>query len=430
MARVRLDSWKEIAAYLRHSVRTAMRWEQERNLPVYRPPGDKRGAVLAFSDELDNWLTGNQEAVEPESEIGSEAANHTSADAACKFGQSFEAAERLFQKGRGLWEQRTIAGMRGSVSLFRQAITEDPDYALAYIGLADSFITLTAYGAFPPAQGLPRARAAVKRALQIEPTLTEGAVSEGWLKLLDYDLVGAEAAFAQAAQLKPGYGFTVIGRSLMLAIRSQLEEAVEVVRSGWREDPLSPSLNAWLAYQYYLARRYAEAVQQSQYTIESGGDHYTARSVMGLAYVQLKNFPAAVSAFEAAHALSKENSIGLGRVAYIHGMAGNHSGAREALNLLYARKEQQYVPPSALALAYLGLGERDHCIGWLRLSCELRLPEALLLHVDPLYDAIRDDGRFPSILQLVGLPPDPARCTPLFPRRPGAPMGKSRRQVA
>jgi tetratricopeptide (TPR) repeat protein len=394
-----------------------MRWEQERNLPVYHPPGDKRGAVLAFSDELDNWLTGNQEAVESESEANSEAANHNSGDAACEFDQSFEVAERLFQKGRALWEQRSIAGMRGSVNLFRQAITENPDCALAYIGLADSFLTLTAYGAFPPAQGLPRARAALKRALQIEPTLPEGAASEGWLMLLDYDLAGAEAAFAQVAQLKPGYGFSVIGRSLVLVIRSQLEEALKVVRSGWREDPLSPSLNAWLAYQYYLARRYAEAVQQSQYAIESGGDHYTARSVMGLAYVQLKNFPAAVSAFEAAHALSKESPIGLGRVAYIRGMAGNHDGAREVLNLLHACKEQQYVPPSALALAYLGLGERDHCIGWLRLSCELRLPEALLLHVDPLYDAIRNDAGFPSILQVVGLP---TVQPPVF-RRPGAP---------
>jgi tetratricopeptide (TPR) repeat protein len=424
MARVRLDGWKEISAYLRHSVRTAIRWEQERNLPVYHPPGEKRGAVLAFSDELDNWLTGNQEAaVEPESETRTETANHTSADAAPEFGQSFEIADRLFQKGRALWEQRTIGGMTGSIGLFRQAIAEDPECALAYIGLADSFITLTVYGAFPPDEGLPRAQAAVKRAREIEPGLAEGAVSEGWLNLLNYDLARAEAAFAGAAQLKRGYGFTAIGHSLVLAARSQLEKAVEVVRSAWREDPLSPSLNAELAYKYYLARRYREAVQQCQYTIESSGDHYDARSVMGLAYVQLKNLPAAVSAFEAAHALSKESLIGLGRLAYIYGITGNHGGARQALNLLYARKQQHYVSPSALAIGYLGLGERDQCLNFLQLTCELRLPQALLLYVEPLYDAIRKDARFTGILRLAGLPPDPLRFS-----GPGAPDVKSRKR--
>lgn len=100
--------------------------------------------------------------------------------------------------------------------------------------------------------------------------------------------------------------------------------------------------------------------------------------------------------------------MGLGRVAYIHGITGNHGGAHEALNLLHARRAQQYVLPSALAIGHLGLGERDQCLSWLQLTCESRLPDALLLHVEPLYDAIRDDARFPSILHLVGLPPGPA----------------------
>jgi serine/threonine-protein kinase len=314
------------------------------------------------------------------------------------------AAYQLYLKGRYAWNKRTGEGLRKSVEYFNQAIELDPNYALAYAGLADAYVLFSGYSVSTPQDSYPKAKAAARRALELDDHLAEAHTALG-LELFAYEWNSAESSreFRRAIELNPNYttAHHWYGNQNLL-YTGRFNEAIAEMKRAQELDPLSLIINADLGDTYFYARQYDKAIEQLRKTIEMDRGFYYAHYELGMAYHMKGSFAEAIAAYKQARQLNKDP-----RVLALLGHAYAVSGSRdEALGILDQLKEianQQYVPAYNFATVYAGLGERDQAFQWLEKSYHDHASRMTILQVDPFLDPLRSDPRFAALVRRVGL---------------------------
>jgi TolB-like protein/DNA-binding winged helix-turn-helix (wHTH) protein/Flp pilus assembly protein TadD len=314
-------------------------------------------------------------------------------------------AYEAYLKGRFLWNERTEKGVSKGTEFFEQAIANDPRYALAYSGLADSYELLGFYGVLPPKEAYPRAKAAATKALEIDPSLAEAHVSMADTKFsLDWDWPGAEAEFKKAIELNPKYDTAYRKYSNYLAGMGRKEESIAVAKKAIEVDPLSITLSTHLAWMYYLARQYDLAVDQYEKTLEMSPNYARARRDLSLTLVERGRYEDAIGEARKGIELSQGSPLMLGALGYAYAKAGKKDEARKILRELRELSRTRYVSPFDAAVIYAGLGEKDKAFFSLEKSYQDRAGQLVWLSLYPALDNLRSDARFDQLTRRIGLP--------------------------
>src|SRR4030095_5541920 len=268
-------------------------------------------------------------------------------------------AYELYLKGRYYWNKRTTENVTKAIDYFRQAIDAEPSYALAYAGLADCYNLLGSYGAVPPTKTVPRAKAAAKKALEIDPDLAEAHASLGLAALTyDWDWSEAELEFKRAIQLNPNYGTAYQWYSSLFRALRQFENAIAEAKKTLEVDPLSLIANTNLALQLYYARRYDESIEQFKQSLELD-DTFPAAFAVGLPYEQKAMYDEAIAAFQKAAVLSGNEAGIVGCLGHAYAVAGRTREAVEVLNTLEQLSRERYISSYDRAVICCGLGDID-----------------------------------------------------------------------
>jgi adenylate cyclase len=308
-------------------------------------------------------------------------------------------AYELYLKGRFFWNKRAGADLRKSIEYLDQAITKDPGYALAYAGLADSYLLLPNYGAVSPKDSIPQARAAAKRALELDDSLAEAHASFGLLASLEWDLHRAIAELERAIQLKPNYATAHHWLALSRMALGQFDQAIAEGKRAIELDPLSSIINADLSVGYLSARRYDDAEAQARKTLEMDPRFFLAHYYLGESFQLKGQLKEAIPEFEKAVELNNDPySIAMLGQAYARN--GRKEDAQKILARLSQEAKSRYVPPYALAYILLALGDKERAMDELEHAYHEGPGNYLfLLKVDPVLDDLHGQPRFEALVQ-------------------------------
>ncbi len=293
-----------------------------------------------------------------------------------------------YLKGRYYWNKRSGEGFEKAIGYFEDATRKDPQYALAYAGLADCYgiIGATIYGRLPASEAAPKARAAAIRALEIDPSLAAAETSLATAKFnYDWDWAGAADGFKKAIQLDPSYS------------TAQIKKAREL-------EPLSISFNTSLGWRLYLAREYDRAIAQLRDTLEMDPASEWAHLNLGQAYEQKGQFGPAIEELQKALELSHSSPLTLSALAHAEALSGNHAAANKLLAQLEELSKKQYVSPYYVAIVYLGLGKNDVAMNWLEKAYTDRSNGLVFLKVEPELDPLRANRRFVALQNRLNFP--------------------------
>jgi len=315
-------------------------------------------------------------------------------------------AHQLYLRGRYFWNKRTGADLKKSIDYFNQAIDKDPNYALAYAGLADAYVLLPAYAEASPKDSLPQAKAAAAKALELDSTLGEAHATLA-NALVAYDLNFAEAnrEFRRAIELNPNYATAHqwYAESGLVPL-GQFDEAIAEARRALELDPLSLVINADLGTTLTSARRYDEAIEQLRRTVEMDPGFYYAHWTLGDALELKGRNDEAIAEYKKAIALN-DDPLPPALLGHLYAKIGRKDEALTILKQLRELREsskQRYVSPYNLALIHIGLGEKDEALQLLEETYEERDGYNIaFLKVEPMLDPLRGDPRFEALVQKV-----------------------------
>jgi TolB-like protein/Flp pilus assembly protein TadD len=309
----------------------------------------------------------------------------------------------LYLRGRYLWIQRSPQTTRRAVECYTRATELDPQYALAWSGMADAYTGSPINGDVPPLEVWSRAHEAAARAVGAEPDLAEAQTSLGVVNFfLDWDWAAAETAFRKAVALDPTYCLAHRTLGIALSHMRRHQKAQAAVRRARELEPLFAAHHALSAQVAFNARDYPAAVQFARQAIVLEPGFLIGYLQLGQAHEQLGNSDLAFEALQNAGRLSGGNSKVVALLGYLFAKLGRTDEAREVLNTLEAVSCERYVPPYALALVHAGLGQRDPALEQLDRAYEARDVHLIFLPVDPKWDAFRSDARFLALLGRCG----------------------------
>ncbi|MFQ5799358.1 MAG: tetratricopeptide repeat protein, partial [Bacteroidota bacterium] len=313
-------------------------------------------------------------------------------------------AYNLYLKGRYYWNKRTEEGLKKGLEYFQQAIERDPTYALAYAGMADSYIVLVDWSFLPPHEAHPKAKAAARKALEIENTLAEAHNSLAYVNYIyDWDWLEAEAEYKRALELNPDYATAHQWYAEYLTAMERFDEAIAEIKRAKELDPLSLIINAVHGWVLYYADQYDEAIEQCLKTLEMDPNFYPAQLYILWCYWQQGKQKEAIEQWKDVATLegaSSEQVAALGNAFTKTGMKG---AWQWQLDRLKENSKRTYIPSVNFAIAYARLGENDKAFEWLEKAYEERSPTNVWLKIAPDWDSLRSDPRFAALLKKVGL---------------------------
>jgi TolB-like protein/DNA-binding winged helix-turn-helix (wHTH) protein/Tfp pilus assembly protein PilF len=314
-------------------------------------------------------------------------------------------AYESYLKGRYFWNKRTAEGLKAARAYFDQAIEEDPNYAQAYSGLADTYALLGdwQYAVMTPKEALPKAKAAAARALELDSAQGEAHNSLAFvLDGFDWDLDAGGKEFRRAIELSPGYATAHHWYAWHLSLLGQYDEAIAEMRKAEDLDPLSLIINADLAELLVLAHSYDESIRQSRKTLEMDANFALAHNQLGQAYLGKHMYDEAVGELQKAVQLSGRSPTCVANLARAYAALNRHAEAIELLQDLKKRSAPGYSHAPEVAMIYAALGDKDQAMTWLENGYEERFNPGVLLR--PGFDPIRSDSRFQRLVHRVGLP--------------------------
>jgi TolB-like protein/DNA-binding winged helix-turn-helix (wHTH) protein/Tfp pilus assembly protein PilF len=313
-------------------------------------------------------------------------------------------AYEAYLKGRYYWNKRTGESMQKAERYFEQAIDSDPTYAAAYSGLADCNSGLTWHGFKSPAQALPKAYAAARKALEINPESAEAHASLGLAMTHRWDWTGAEAEFRRALQLDPQYANAHHWYGDYLSIRNRQGEAVAEAKHALELDPLNLMISTWVGLRYYMARDYSRAIDQNRNSVELDRNFAAAHLLLGEDYRGAGLHNEAVNELKKAANLSGDSPLYTAQVAVALAVAGRNGEALRIARELETISRKRYVSPYGLAQIYAASNKKEDTFKWLQAAYEDHAVWMGYLAVDPIFDRYRSDQRFEDLLRRVGLP--------------------------
>ena len=311
-----------------------------------------------------------------------------------------------YLKGRYYWGKRSQDGLDKAIHYFQSATEKDPTYALAYAGLADCYGILGAaiVGTVPTSEVAPKAKAAAKRAVELDPTLAETQTALATVQFNDdWNWKAAETGFRHAIQLNPSYATAHQRYSLYLIAMGRTEESLVEMNRARSLDPLSLSVNFSLGWRLYMARQYDQAISQLLNTIEMDPTYLLAHIVLGQCYEQEGKYSEAVTELHKAALLSPDSPPVLAALGHAYAAAGKRAEALQMLEQLKSLSARRYVSPFYLALLYIGLGDHEQAIAWLDRGYDDRSNNMIFLNVVPQFDSLRTEPRFQDLRHRIGL---------------------------
>jgi TolB-like protein/Flp pilus assembly protein TadD len=321
------------------------------------------------------------------------------------------AAYDAYLKGHYVFKNFTDEGLWKARHYWRRAVHEDPDYAKAYAGLAESYNMLGITGLLCATDALTRAREAAKKALEIDDSLSEAHTAMACTLMFEWDWAGAGREFNRAVQLDSNLttGNPCHYVEYLMALGRPGEAIAEIERAQ-ETHPLSLFLSNLLGWLYYGSRYYDRAVRQHQKVLAIDPRFAFAHWCLGMDYSQKRKYRAAIEECRKARLLGGTRNV-LSGLGYAYAMAGDKDGAQQILKELRALLRASYVPPYAFATIYAGLGEIDAAFEWLGRAYEVHDTGLIWLKWDPQFDNLRSDSRFQNLLKNMGLQALPASNT-------------------
>ena len=455
----RLDSWKEIAAFFDRDERTVKRWEKERSLPVHRLPGGSRGRVFAFADELQAWMRSPESAAENVGAItnGADkavAVARTNAVATAAAERSDTAtslrrkgwvlaaallllaaigatavflgyrqrnqpthknvaaanpeAQELYLKGRYYWDKRTPADLTKAVDYFTQAIVHDPNYAQAYVGLADCYNLLREFATMPSQEAFPRALAAAKKAVELDDSSAEAHASLAFVTFYwSWDSAAAEREFRRAIELNPNY---VTAHHWYATSLMEMQRYPEALKEIDRAQELDPSSNAILADKgliLFQMGRVDEAAALLKQVKNSQPDFSSSHKYLSYIYLAKHDLPNYLAESRTAATLTRdENELAIVNAAERGFRAG---GERSMWEEMLKAQEQLYadgkISAFLVAISAARLGHKEDAMRYLQASYQEHDPYFLAIRGDTSFNFLHDDPRFRKLVEQAGLPP-------------------------
>ena len=307
-----------------------------------------------------------------------------------------------YLRGRYFWNRGTDTDARLAIECFERALHYDPQYALAYSGIANCYSRLAWFCAIPPVEAGPKARAAATRALEIDPQLGEARASMALVRFwYEWNWLEAEREFCRATESRPNYADLHNWYAAYLNVMGRFSEAAAEQRLAEELDPLSLTIAMNAADPYYFARHYGPAIESLKLVLGREPRFPAAHFNLGRAYVQDGRYEEAIAAFEAAAQLSgnRQASAALG---FAYARAGRVSEARKILAEMEQLGAVRYMPSPQLALIHLGLGETEKALDRLEQGLEEKSFWMIYLKADPVYDSLRSHPRFIRLLERLG----------------------------
>jgi eukaryotic-like serine/threonine-protein kinase len=313
-------------------------------------------------------------------------------------------AYELYLRGRHCWYRWNMKGMlEKAIRHYEHALAKDPNYALAYHGLADAYSVPGLWGFLPTSEVLPKALAAATRAVELAPDLAEARTSLGFVQLLDWDWEAAESSLLHAIDLNPRHALAHSFHAWLLSTVNRQREASEAARLGQELDPLSPATNGIAALVSYHGRQYDQAISECERALERDRTSFLALLAITLSYAAKGMFKEAINHAEQGLSLSPDINLLRALLAAVYAMAGDRAAAERVLAELLERSSQEYVAPTMISWTYANLDQPDIAFDWLGKACATRDCTLEFGIRVPLYDKISGDSRFQELLACLGL---------------------------
>ena len=314
-------------------------------------------------------------------------------------------AYQLYLKGRYYWNKFTPDDHRKAEDYFKQAIEKDPNYALAYVGLADTYGASSTNSWIPPNEGYPKAMAAARRALELDDSLAEAHASAGAIIMFSkFDWATAEREYKRAIELNPNYTLSYEVYSYLLTSMGRPDEASSMAKRGAEVDPLSALLNDDLAGTYYFARRYDEAIQVIQQFLEIEPNRPGAHVGLGTNYHQKGMYADAIREYEIAIKEMGRRPPILALLGCAYAAEGKQAESLKILEEMKAVSKDQYVSQFDLALVYTSLGRKQEAIEHLNKALDEHSGWVIYLKVEPMFDSIHSEPGFADLVRRLNLP--------------------------
>jgi TolB-like protein/Tfp pilus assembly protein PilF len=313
-------------------------------------------------------------------------------------------AYSLYLKGRFWWNRRTQADIAKGITYFEQAIAEDPDYALAYSGLADSYALDLDYRGVPVAEGMERAKAMARKAIALDETLAEAHTSLAWVTFIyDWDWPAAEREFNRALELNPRYSTARQWHAWFLAAMGRFDEALAEGRAAIDLDPASVSIRRSLGWLQYYARQYEPALDNLRRALAMDPTAEETHRLLGLVYMQQRQFDEAAASFKEAMASSKYDVMAFAGLGHVAARRGKLDEANAVLSELSERAKTTYVSPVALCGLCIAVGRVSDAFDLLEEAHRERRGWLAYLNIEPILDGLRNDPRFIRLVERMRL---------------------------
>jgi len=313
-------------------------------------------------------------------------------------------AREAYFKGRYFWNRRNEMDLHKALQCFRAAVLTDPEFALAYTGIADTLTLLSFYEMVSPTEAMPQARDAAIRAIQLQPDLAEAHTSLADVHLhFDWRWDAAGREYRRAIECNPGYALGYQWYANLLAATGQHDAAYAAVMRALEIDPVSLSFQVWAGVTSHLARRYDDAVSHYQKALELDPNFVVAHMYLGQALEQKGCYPEALHSFDTAIRLTGGSSHLTAMKAHACALAGDAKSARDLLGQLQRPPFGKCLPSYDIAATHAALGDSAQAVQWLERARSERNMKLFLVSQDPRFDALRGHSEFSAVVQQLGL---------------------------
>jgi TolB-like protein/Tfp pilus assembly protein PilF len=309
-------------------------------------------------------------------------------------------AHELYLRGRFFWNRRTREDLFKAVDYFHEATDLDPSYAQAYAGLADAYNELVGFGNLSPTVGLPKAKAAALRAIELDESLAEAHAALAYGSAADWDWLEAQKEFQRALELNPGYAVALYQYGFIVSMWGRQDKAIALTQKALELDPLSQIALYRAGRVYFHARQYEKAARQFGRILELNPSDPLGHYGLGLVYEAQGKHDEAILHFQ------KQKLQQGFELASAYAATGRKAEARHKLAAEQQRlsKQRAYIRPGWVAEVYVSLGEKDEAMRWLEEAYGQHDSWLALIKVWPAFDSLRSDPRFQDLLRRMNFP--------------------------
>jgi adenylate cyclase len=308
-------------------------------------------------------------------------------------------AHRLYLLGRYEFAKYTQSGWNNAIRYYEQALRLDPEFALAYCGLADNYAYMGSV-VMSERDAIAKEKEFAEKALKLDPELAEAHMSLALALVAAYDWRNGLKEFDRALELNPNLAFAYELEAWTVNGLGRSEEAIAKTRKAVELDPLNPFFQMSLSFYLYWARQYDDAIGQARKTLEMDPNSAISHVLLGLSFLKKGDTAGAIAEFQKAKA-PNPGAWYQGFLGYAYAISGDRAKAEQVLRELEELAQRQYVSPTAFATIYLGLGEKERCLDWLEKSYEQQDSACWYLKIDQIYDSVRNEPRFQALVQKV-----------------------------